>query len=490
MNDNSTNPANIKSVIAIVENNNRLKGIELIKMDGFFRVRWTKSSEGNDTDWRKFASECGLSVDPTEILDTDSVRTVVVGFNTAGTIFNRTTVPDVEDKEIESIIELQAETRLPLPPEQIEMDWRADKLDDGQLGVTMAVARKEQLQNFVDNVRCFQPAKIFLNCEGIVRIWKEFFSEKNQNAIVLSCGANNTQVCLVEDGRLINAVVLDIGEDDFSSAGPEEQAETSERFAQDMRSVLDLFGCSDQDALPVFVLSDGSPLYDSVVYSLRVAGLNAQAASPVLSRLRTNSELSVESVYEYRTPIGLALMALESGSEELNIFKHLYSPAEKVVSKHWLYSTKVTCAIAAAMLVLLVMVSYAVDIAGPKSIEKRLNASISDADMNMLVTRQQLIKTVARERPDLLNLLKLVNESGERGIKLTRIYFKKGQAVSISGEASSNDQLSRYEKNLQKARGIEKVNYSANTNTKSKKITFTITFEYKNFSSKTARIRR
>jgi hypothetical protein len=477
-------------VIAIVENNNRLKGIELIKMDGFFRVRWTKSSEGNDTDWRKFASECGLSVDPTEILDTDSVRTVVVGFNTAGTIFNRTTVPDVEDKEIESIIELQAETRLPLPPEQIEMDWRADKLDDGQLGVTMAVARKEQLQNFVDNVRCFQPAKIFLNCEGIVRIWKEFFSEKNQNAIVLSCGANNTQVCLVEDGRLINAVVLDIGEDDFSSAGPEEQAETSERFAQDMRSVLDLFGCSDQDALPVFVLSDGSPLYDSVVYSLRVAGLNAQAASPVLSRLRTNSELSVESVYEYRTPIGLALMALESGSEELNIFKHLYSPAEKVVSKHWLYSTKVTCAIAAAMLVLLVMVSYAVDIAGPKSIEKRLNASISDADMNMLVTRQQLIKTVARERPDLLNLLKLVNESGERGIKLTRIYFKKGQAVSISGEASSNDQLSRYEKNLQKARGIEKVNYSANTNTKSKKITFTITFEYKNFSSKTARIRR
>ena len=180
----------------------------------------------------------------------------MVGFNTAGTIFNRTIVPDVKDEEIESIIELQAETRLPLPSEQIEMDWRADKLDDGRIGVTLAVARKEQLQRFADNVRCFQPAKILLNCEGIVKVWEEFFSDKNQNAIVLSSGQHNTQVCLVEGGRLSNAVVLDIGVDEFSSTGPEEQTETTERFAQDMRSVLDLFGCSDQ--LPVFVLSDGA----------------------------------------------------------------------------------------------------------------------------------------------------------------------------------------------------------------------------------------
>ena len=487
MNNNRTNSTHIRSVIAIVEENNRLKGVELLKQDGFFRVRWTRAGKGNDTDWRKFASECGLSVDPAALLDADSAGMVVAGFSTAGTIFNRTTVPDVEDQEIESIIELQAETRLPLPPEQIEMDWRADKLDDGQLGVTMAVARKEQLQRFADNVRCFQPAKILLNCEGVVKVWQEFFSGKNQDGIVLSCGAHNTQVCLVKDGRLINAVVLDIGVDDFSPAGPEEQTQTSERFAQDMRSVFDLFGCSDQDQLPVFVLSDGSPTYVNIISSLSQAGLNARAALPDLERLKANSELSAENLYEYRTPIGLALMALEGTSNELNVFKNLYSPAPKVAGKRWMYSTKVTCAIAAVMLALLAIVSYAVDIAGPKSIEKRLEASVSDVDMNLLVKRQQLIKAVARERPDLLELLEIVNESGERGIKLTSIYFKKGQPVSISGQASSNDQLSGYEKNLQKTKGVEKVNYTANTNTKSKNITFTITFQYKNFSSKKTR---
>jgi len=490
MNNEKTKTANFRPVVAIVEDNGKLKGVELLKRDKSFEIRWTKSSEGPDKDFKQFASDCGLSIEPNALLDMDSERIIVVGFNSAGTIFNRITVPDVEDKEIESIIELQAETRLPLPPEQIEMDWRADKLQDGQLGVTIAVARKEQLQKFADNVAGFRPAKILLSCEGLVKVWEEIFSAAKRNAIILSCAEHNTQVCLVEGGRLSNAVVLDIGVDDFSSIGPEEQSEATEMFAQDMRSVLELFGCSDQGQLPVFVLSDGSPAYISIVSFLRLAGLDARVASPDLDRLRASSHLSVECVYEYRMPIGLALMALDESSKELSIFKNLYNPIKKAAGKHWLYSTRVVYAIASIMLALLVIVTYAVDIAGPNSIERRLDASISDVDMDLLVKRQQLIKTMARERPNLLDLLKMVNESGERGIKLTSLSFKKGQPVSISGEASSNDQLSRYEKNLQNTKGIEKVNYTANTNTKSKKITFTITFNYKNFSKKTTRTGR
>jgi len=486
MNNNKTNMRIWQSVVAIVNDDNEFKGVELRKQDESFEILWTRSNENFDSDFRGFAAECGLSVEPTALEEADSDRMIVTGFDTAGTIFNRTTVPAVGDKEIESIIELQAETRLPLPPEQIEMAWRADKLRDGQLGVTMAVARRELLQKFVNNVRCFQPAKILLNCEGLVKVWVGLFSGKKQNAVVLSCGEHNTQVCLAEEGRLSNAVVLDIGVDDFSMTGEEERTETTERFAQDMRSVLDLFGCSDQDELPVFVLSDGSATYVSIVSSLRLAGLNARVATRALNGLMAKSELSDEDIYQYRVPIGLGLLALEADSDELNIFENLYNPAQKVVKKHWLYSSTATVAIASIMLVLLVIVSYAVDITGPQSIENRLEASVTDVDMNLLVKRQQLIKTVARERPDLLDLLKIVNESGEKGITLTGLNFKKGQPVSITGQASSNDQLSKYERNLQETKGIEKVNYNANTNTKSKnkKITFTMTFHYKNFSRK------
>ena len=487
MNDNQTNMEIWQSVVAIVNDDNEFKGVELRKQDGSFEILWTRSIADADTDWREFAAECGLSVEPTALEETDSDRIVVAGFNTAGTIFHRTTVPDVGDKEIESIIQLQAETRLPLPPEQIELTWRADQLQDGQMGVTIAVARKDLLQKFVGKVRYFKPAKILLNSEGIVKIWEAFFSGNKENAVVLSTGSHNTQVCLVEQGRLSNAVVLDIGIEDFSADVTEQQTETTERFAQDMRSVLDLFGCSNQDELPVFVLSDGSASYVSIVSSLRLAGLNARVATPDSNGLMAKSELSDEELYQYRTPIGLALMAFDAGADELNIFERLYNPLQKAVQRHWLYAPKVTIAIASIMVVLLVIVSYSVDIAGPGSIEKRIEESVSDVDMNQLVKKQQLIRTVARERPDLLDLLKLVNESGERGITLTGLNFKKSQPVSITGQASSNDQLSRYEKNLQNTKGIEKVNYTANTNTKSKKITFTMTFDYKNFSKKTTR---
>jgi len=142
MNNDKINTVIRQSIVAIVKDDNKLKGIELQNQDGSLEILWTRSGESTDSDWREFAAECGLSVEPAAPADTDNDRMVVVGFNSAGTIFHRTTVPDVGAKEIESIIKLQAETRLPLPPDQMEMAWRADQLQDGQVGVIMAVARR------------------------------------------------------------------------------------------------------------------------------------------------------------------------------------------------------------------------------------------------------------------------------------------------------------------------------------------------------------
>ncbi|MFH1716753.1 MAG: hypothetical protein ABIF19_05335 [Planctomycetota bacterium] len=487
MSDNKTNSQTWRSVVAIAKENGVLKGVELQRRNGSFEILWAKSHEGADSGWAVFSGDCGLPAEPKPQAETEIDRIVVVGFNSAGTVFLRTNVPAVEDDEMASIVQLQAETRLPLPAEQIELAWRAGQVRKGQVAITMAASRREHLRAFVDNVRCLQPRKILLDCEGIVKAWRAVFCGTEKDALVLSAGLRNTQVCLVEDGRLSNAVVLDMGMEDFSAAGSDEQTETSERFSQDMISVLNLFGYTEQAETPVFVLSDNNPLHVSIVSSLRLAGLNARLAVPDVNKLAAQSELGVERIYEYRVPIGLALMGFDAGDDELNIFERLYSPTGEEEKKHWLYSRKITCAIAAVMLALLTIVSYAVDVASPKAIENRLKATVSDVDMDMLVERQQLIKTIARERPDLLDLLKLVNESGEKGITLNSLYFKKGQMVTVTGQTSGNDQLSKFEKALQGKKGVEKVNCTANTDAKTKKITFTMTFHYKTFTKKTTK---
>jgi hypothetical protein len=483
MNDSDTNVGARKSVVAIVKEDGRLKGVELRKRGGATEILWAKSAESTDADWQSFAAECGLSVKSAADGIADGDKTVVIGFGSAGTVFHRTSMPPVEEQEIESIVKLQAETRLPLPADQTELAWRADPVHNGQVGVTMVVARKDLLQGFVREVRSLDPTKILLDCEGIIKAWRTVFSEHEKEAVVVSMGARSTQVCLAQDGRLSNAVILDLGLEDLSGEAPAEQSETTdkialdmgidsfsakagegqteaaERFTRDMRSVMDLFGFAAPAQVPVFVLSDDSAVYVSVVSSLRSAALNARVVLPNVRTLAAEGESGVEWIYNYRAAIGLGLMAIEERTDELNIFKNVYSRFEEKETKHWLYSPKVAGAIACVMLLALAIVCYSLDMKSPKSIMQRLEASTSGAktDLDTLVQRQRLIKMVARERPDILALLRLVNDCGEKGVVLDSVFFKKDQKVTVTGQVQSNDQLYKFQENLDKHKDVTSV---------------------------------
>ncbi|MBN1806784.1 MAG: hypothetical protein JW837_16165 [Sedimentisphaerales bacterium] len=475
-----TNIITHHSVIAITQEENRLKAIELRRQNGITNILWTKSSQDSMVDMGNFAATCGLSINPVLQRSPESCRAVVVGFNSAGVAFYRISVPSVGDHEIASMVRLQTETRLPLPAEQMEIAWRTDQMRNGQVGCIVAAARKKPLENFVENVRNFEPTKILLDCEGVIKAWRSFFGGTEKTAMVVSMSARNTQVCLAEKGRLCNAMILDIGMEDFTAEDEAEKMQTSERFIQDMISVLELFGYSNQPELPLFLLSDGNSVHMNIVYSLNSAGLDAQIALPDIKELRTSIETGIQEIYEYRVPIGLGLMAFETSKTELNIFEHLYKPTTKKEKKHWLYSPIITGIIAAAILVLWLFVFVILDIAKPG----RINNSIktTNADINSLIQRQNMIKSVAQQRPDLLELLAQVNASGENGIKLESFHYKKGQPVTISGEASGNEQLYKFEKSLQDSKNINSVKMSPSKDAKSKKIKFTITFHYKNFT--------
>jgi len=477
-----TNIKTPHSVVAIAQEEGKLRAIKLKRQSGAKHVLWAKSSEAGGADWKAFADKCGLSAEAMSHRSPDSSSAVVVGYNSAGVAFYRITVPDVGEEETASIVKLQAETRLPLPAEQMEIAWRADQKQNGQRGFIVAAARKKPLEDFAENVGNFAPTKILLDCEGITKAWKSFFSGDEKLAVVVSMSGQNTQVCLVENGRLCNAMILDIGMEDFGAEDETEQMQASERFIQDMISVLDLFGYSDQKKLPVFMLSDGNSTHMNLVSSLNSSGLDAQIALPDIKELRTPSEIGIEDIYEYRVAIGLGMMVFETSKNELNIFEHIYRPTLKKEKVSWIYSPKIAGGIAAAMLVLFIAVYCVVGIASPVTIEKRLKASASDADLNSLMQRQKLIKSVAQQRPDLLELLAQINASGEKGIKLESFHFKKGQPITITGEAPGNEQLYKFEKNLQDRKNIKSVKMNPSRDAKTKKIKFSITFHYRNFT--------
>ena len=481
MNNNINENYAEETVIAIAKTDTNLKAVELRKHNGSLEVLWKRSSEEGNLDWQALAAECGLSIETTTQPQMSSNKNVVVGYDSTGTAFYQVSIPVVEEKEMDAIVRMQAESRLPLPSDQMELAWRINQANNKQLNLTIAAARKQQVKGFIQKITGFKPGKILLDCEAIVQTWKEVFSGDEQNAVIINAAAHNTQVCLVENAKLCNAVVLDTGIEDFKKDDETEESEITERFIQDMRSVVDLFDSSKSEELPVIVLSDDSEVYDNLISFLRSAGLNARAGLPKLNLFK--NQLDAKDIYEYRIPIGLALITLDTDFNELNLFERTYKPDGEGEKKHWLYSPKISGAIAAAILIIFVLVSFTIDIAKPGVIENTFEESSSEIDFNALLEKQKLLKTISQQRPDLLKLLSQITESGQNnqddqrggrgrsmmgmnGIQLDSFHYKRGQKITITGQASDNNELYAFQDNLEKNPDISNVEPSI-TNTRS-----------------------
>ena len=494
MSSGEANRAIGHSAIAIAQEENKFKAVELRKRDAEFEVVWTKSSNTGNGNWSGFAAECGLPPVTAKHTRFSHDRVGVVGFDSTGVAFYRIDAPAVGEDQIESLVRMQAEAMLPLPAEQMEIAWRQGAARNGKVPITIAAARKELLQALVDSVRSFEPARILLDCEAIVTAWRAAFSQSKQDALVVSLSGRSTQLCLVEGGHLSNAVVLDIGLEDYlqTSVNPPggadlfDQSGVTDRLSQDIRSVLESSGYSEQTHLPVLVLSDGGEAIESIVSCLRSAGFDAGVALPEAGVLRSHSGFSPAQVYEYRLPIGLALMAIERPADGLNLFENLYEPTGTKRKDYGLHSLKIAGAIAAVLLTVLAIVSYGLDVAT----EKRLSQLTAEAGFKELVQRQTLLKTVAQQRPDLLQLLSDVSSGDSRGITLDSFYFKKGQPITISGQVQDNDQLYDFQKSLLSKKGVTDVNIqNTSRDSKTKRLKFTMTFHYKTFTKKTAQVR-
>ncbi|MHC4759335.1 MAG: hypothetical protein ACYTE8_11825, partial [Planctomycetota bacterium] len=441
--------------------------------------QWTRSAEAGELDLAAFAAECGLSTAKDGQTRGDNLS--VVGFDSTGVVFYRMDVPAVKHDELAAMVNLQTEALLPLPADQMESAWRQSPARNGQLSVTLAAARKEQLLDFVEQVRRFGPSGILLDCEGVVKSWREFFCGTDERAVIVSCGQRQSHLCLAEAGTLINAVNLDIGLLDFTDAeGLNEQTQVAERFIQDIRSVLDLFASDGPNAASLYVLSDGDSMVTRIVEYLNGANIKAVEAQADVERIKSSMQVSTKDIMEYSVPIGLASLALEGRDRYLDVFEHLYVSTAEQVRRRWYHSLKLTASLAAVLLVLLAVVFYAADVMSLK----KLTELQSGADFKQLVQRQDLIKEIARQRPDLLNVLNEIG-SGERGrIMLDSFHYTKGQPIRITGQAEKQEELFKFQKSLQEKKGFGEVVIAMSPDEKGKKTNFTITFHYRNFTAK------
>lgn len=497
-------------VIAAAKDDARFKAVEVRRLDGVFEVLWAKSLPAADQTWTGFAAACGF---PTgrEGRDRSPRRHVasVVGLDSTGVAFYRVTAPAVEPQEMASIVRMQTESLLPLPADQIEVAWRSLPGTNGNVEISIAAARREYLQKFSGTVHDFRPGRIMLACEGMAKAWQHLFSERQPRALLISISVENTQVCAVQNGMVTQAAVLATGMADLenggvpggsvkaegSAASAGDQGEDAlhdatlrhpklmEQFVQDVRTVLASFGWDESMNWPLLVLSDGGPAVGRIMESLQAAGLPVKASVPEPRNLKLPAGVKVEDIYDYRTPLGLSLIALEKPAGALNLFERIaeQEEQEKLVSA-W-RSVILAGAVAVGVLIALLVTVYLTDVAAAR----RWTEVVNRPEFEAARRHQALLKTVARYRPDMLELLATISAGKSDGIVLDTLHFKKGQTVTITGQAGNIDQMWAYEKSLREQKDLANVTIMNPTqDSKTKKIKFTITFGYKSFSKKDA----
>ncbi len=469
-----------KSVIAITCQEKHLKAVQLAKRAGVFELLWARSIEADVTDLADFAAECGLSITANG-KPSGAAKASVIGFDSAGVVFYLLVVPAVKEDELDAMINLQTEALLPLPSSQMESAWRKNTTNNGQVSVTLAAAKKDRLVQFVEQVQVFKPSGILLDCEGVVKSWKEFFSGSDQRTVIVNCGRNRSHVCLAQGGKLINAVSLDIGLSDFDDAqGPYEQTQAVERFVQDIGSVMELFDAHEADATDLCVLSDGDPLIVQIVDYLNKANIKTVEALVDVEKIKSPTQISAEDIREYSAPIGLASLALEGRGDYLNIFERLYQPVTRKDRKRWYHSLKLTVPLAAVLALMLMLSFYISDVMSLKE----LTELQSGADFRQLEKQQDLRRQIARQRPDLLAILNEIASGERKKIMLDSFTYTKGRPMRITGQAEKQEEIFKFQKSLRDKKGFGEVVINMTPGEKGKKTNFTITFHYKNFTKK------
>jgi len=470
------------SVIAVAKEDARFKAVEVRRLDGHVELLWAKELPAEQQTWNSFAIECGVATNADSREKTARRHSpAVVGLDSTGVAFYQISAPAVDDHEIAAIVKMQAESLLPLPPDQIEVAWRASHANNGNLDVTIAAARKEHLHKFAAAVKDFRPRTILLSCEGTAKAWQSLFSNRETQALVLSVGAENAQVCLVQNGVITRSGVLDMGMAALAPAS--ETAALMDRFLHELQIMLTSFGWDGTGPWPVVVLSDGGEAIARLVEQLNAAGVSARALVADGANLRLPAGFGAKEAYEYRTPLGLALLALDRSSGALNLFDRVLQEQEAEKAASAWRSVALAGAAAAVMLIVLLLTVYFTDVASAK----RWDAMARQPEFQASLQQQSLVKTVARNRPDMLELLTLINAGQNEGVVLDAFQFKKGQAVSVTGQADNMEQMWKFQANLREHKELKDAEIVNNArDSKTKKIKFTIAFQYKEFSKKEA----
>lgn len=484
-----------KTITAVSRQDDQYQGVVLRKKGHLYELLHLCSHSREQYSWHDFCRQINQA-DSTAIdtPQTDSSH-IIVGFDSSRTAYYQITIPEMDADRMAAAIKIQNEAILPLPSEQMKTAWRTGNPVNGKTDVTIAAIRKDQYQKHLNQTKDCPHDRIILQSEAIIKAWMSLFGGVAQPSVVVYIGKNNTQILLSRDGVLSFGATSDVSRDDLGLDGQLDRC-AAEQLAQDIYHIHDRLGDTAQK-LPIYILSDQSETLEQIITYLNTIELNIETATPqkqIISDVSKGKpvDLSAEIVYQYLVPLGLALLAFDEQAKVLDIFDQR-KPMEKNRKMTIQLPSLKYCAVAVLISAfLLVAVSYGLDVWKVKRIDAYLadfqeyqNQSETPINLSQWQKEQKTKKYIAAQRPDILQLLQIIQSCDPGDIMLDSIHCKKNQPVTMTAHTKNEGKMYDFQEKLQNHKSIKTVRIdNKRLDDKKKEYNFTITFEYKSFSKK------
>jgi|GEM_PF-5292525 len=472
------NGKTLTSVMAIGRSGNWCRVVEVHGAAGRFQIKRFFTCEVNGKGLSQIVADLVAAGWGRRQAD-EGPTPVVAVFEGESVVYRHIEVPAKGDKDLESIVRMQAEAVLPLPPDDMEIAWREGRVSNNKRQVTIAATRTSSIKGFADEAASLRPARIVLECDGFARAWSEACRGTSARTLVVRLKAHGTDVCLVDGSLLSQAARIDVGLDDLLK-GQVISVPEAERLKWDIEGAAELFGLAKET--PIYIVSDGSAAIAEVVRYLTDSGMTVRPSVPRGWAAQDGTAVAAAELYQYMAEAGAAMLALE-GTQELDIFSRLYRPADEQKEAHAGIPLRKAVSLVAAAAVVTLLGWYGIDKMALKKTERLLGDVREGVSVTSMLEEHKAINETAAERPDMLEVFTILKESSPEDVTFHSFTFRKDKPVSVTGQARTNDSLYKLEAALRTKKGISNVKeQSAVKDDRENKIVFTITFDYRNFT--------
>lgn len=337
------------SLLGLDIGSNTIKAVQLVREETGFRLHTAGSTPAP---LKGFASEAEADLKTMS----EAIRTLIADLKVStpnvvsalpeSAIFTKVlSLPPLTDKELASAIHWEAEQCVPVPLEEVNLVWevlsRPKKTTEGKMEVLLIAAPKNLGEKYVRVLEGAGLRPVALETEGIA-VARSLVGESpdSPTALIISIGAQTTDLCIVKEGKitltrsistggtaLARAIATALG---FELSRAEEykksygllKGEMEDKILEAIKPVFDVIVTEVKRALAFYqeqnpsssvkrvVLCGGSAkLPGVVVYLAETLGLEVQIGDPwvkVSMDEKTREKLTKEAP-TYAVSVGLAM---------------------------------------------------------------------------------------------------------------------------------------------------------------------------------------